>query len=325
MQYVTLGKSGLRVSEIALGTARFWDDQHPEMAVSTIRKARDFGINFFDTARTYGYGHSEEILAAALHDDLRRHRDEVVIATKGGLQMTPEGARRDASPAKLREDLEASLMALGVDVIDLYHVHWPDPNVPFSETAGVLGDLVTEGKIRHVGLSNFDAMEVERFSSTLAAEVLQPAYHLFGRDVENDLLPYAGRHDLGVLVYGVLGHGLLGGSVPEPAPFPPEDWRSHSPMYQGDAYEANLGVVRELQRLASDALGCSIGQLAVAWVLAHPAVHVAIVGTSRADHLQEAIFALETQLDPALLVRIDEIMMSARPSPGPTPESTPPA
>ena len=151
MKHVCLGRSGLQVSQIALGTAQFWDPRNDESAIETIRMARDRGVSLFDTARSYGEGRSEQILGRALADDLRSRRGEVVIASKGGLGMTSHGPYRDASPAKLRRDVHESLVALGIDQIDLYQVHWPDPKIPVSETAGALGELVTEGKIGHVG------------------------------------------------------------------------------------------------------------------------------------------------------------------------------
>ena len=323
MDYVLLGKSGLRVSEIALGTGQFWDTQETDAAVATIRSAREQGVNFFDTARTYGNGQSERVLGAALQEDLLHRRGEVVLASKGGLHLTPEGPRRDASPAKLRRDLEESLSVLGVEQIDLYHVHWPDPNTPTSETAGVLADLVTEGKIGHVGLSNFDVEEVEQFNEVLPPEALQPSYHLLGRGIEEHVLPYAKAHDLGILVYGALGHGLLTGTLSQGMHFPKTDWRSYSSMYQGDAFRINMEVVTELQLFARDELGYSIGQLAIAWVLANSAVDVAIVGTGRADHMEEAIAATKLALDGSALRRVDEIVMRAVTSPGPTPETTP--
>ena len=311
------------MSEIALGTGQFWDTQETDAAVATIRSAREQGINFFDTARTYGNGQSERVLGTALQEDLLHRRDEVVLASKGGLELTPEGPRRDASPAKLRRDLDESLSVLGVEQIDLYHVHWPDPNVPRSETAGVLADLVAEGKIGHVGLSNFDVEDIEQFSEVLPPEALQPSYHLLGRGIEDHVLPYAEAHGLGVLVYGALGHGLLTGTLSEGMHFPKTDWRSYSSMYQGDAFRINVGVVRELQSFALDELGCSIGQLAIAWVLANSAVDVAIVGTGRVDHMEEAIAATEMSLDSGTLNHVEEIVMRAVTSPGPTPETTP--
>jgi aryl-alcohol dehydrogenase-like predicted oxidoreductase len=322
MQYVELGRSGLQVSKLALGSGGFWD-RNSESARETIRTARERGVNFFDSARVYGGGRAEEVVGAALRDDIRERRDELVIATKGGLQMTAQGLRRDASPAQLRKDVEDSLVALDVEYIDLYHVHWPDPNVPVAESAGVLQQLVAEGKIRQIGLSNYDVELTEEFMKTAPVGSLQSGYHLFCRDIETNLLPFANDEDLGVAVYGALGHGFLSGTLTPDMLFTADDWRANIAMYHGEAFRVNLEVVQALRRLAVESVGCSLGQLAIAWVLTNVAVDVAILGTGRVDHLDEGIAALKISLDDDLLAEIDTIMEAAMPSPGPTPESTP--
>src|SRR3954462_2461154 len=160
MKTTTMGRSGLEVSRIAFGTWQLggdWGQFDENAAVAAIRRARELGVNFFDTAQAYGFGASERLLGKALRDELTRNRDQLVIATKGGLRMTDTGLVRDASPEWLRQGVDASLTALGVDHIDLYQVHWPDAKVPVAETAGALRDLVAEGKIGHVGVSNHSA------------------------------------------------------------------------------------------------------------------------------------------------------------------------
>ncbi len=149
-------------------------------------------------------------MAAALRE---LPREKLVIATKGGLRPSGDGVARDASPAWIRQGVESSLRALATDYIDLYQVHWPDPATPFEETAEALAKLIADGKIRHVGVSNFDVAQMEAFSATLPVETLQPPYHLFRRDIEAEVLPYTAAHDIGVLVYGPLAHGLLGGRL----------------------------------------------------------------------------------------------------------------
>jgi len=235
MEPVKLGKTRLDVSPIAFGTWQLggdWGQFDEPAAVAAIRRARGLGVNFFDTAQAYGFGASERLLGRALREDLERRRDEVVIATKGGLRKSGGAVVRDSSPAWLRQGVDESLRALGTDYVDVYQVHWPDPGVPFGETAGALGELVEEGKIRHAGVSNFSAEQMAEFSRTRPVETLQPPYHLFRRDIESEELPYCAEHDIGVLVYGPLAHGLLTGGMSEDTTFADDDWRSQSPLFR---------------------------------------------------------------------------------------------
>jgi aryl-alcohol dehydrogenase-like predicted oxidoreductase len=324
MKTATFGKTGLQVSRLAFGTWAFggdWGRFDESAAIAMIRRARDLGINFFDTAQQYGFGASERILGKALGTDLARARDELVIATKGGLRPTDSGLVRDASPEWLRKSVDSSLSALGTDHIDLYLVHWPDPVVPASETAGALGNLVSEGKIRHVGVSNYDVTQVEEFSATLPVETVQPPYHLFRRHIEDELLPYCRAHNVGVMVYGTLAHGLLTGTVDPNTTFAAEDWRNKSDVFSGDGFLHNLEVVAELERLAAH-LGTTISRLAIAWTLAQPGVHVAIVGAQHLNYLEDSAGAVNVTLSAQDLAQIEQIMASARPIGGPYPEMT---
>lgn len=319
---VTLGSTGLKVTPIAYGTWQFGGDWGPvdeQAAVAAIRQARSLGINFFDTAQAYGFGRSERLLGRALAADLRRARDEVVIATKGGLRLVGDRLVRDSSPAWLRQGVEASLQALGTDHIDLYLVHWPDVATPIGETAAALAGLVDEGLIRHVGVSNYSTAQLTDFAAALPVETIQPPYHLFRRDVEADLLPYARAHHLGVLAYAPLAHGLLGGAITKATRFGADDWRSHSQAFTGAGFRRNLEVVAALGRFAAGR-GATVGQLAVAWVLANPAVQVAIVGSRTPAHLRASLGALDLALDHGDLAEIDSIMSAAVPVGGPTPE-----
>lgn len=322
MKTITLGSSGLEVSRIAFGTWQLggdWGVFDEDTAVAAIRRARELGVNFFDTAQAYGFGVSERMLGRALVRELTRARDELVIATKGGLRISDTGLVRDASPRWLRAGVDASLSALGVEHIDLYQVHWPDPKVPAAETAGVLGELVAEGKIGHVGVSNYTAAQMAEFSDTLPVETLQPPYHLFRRDIEASTLPYTRAHDIGVLVYGPLAHGLLTGTLTEHTAFAADDWRGRSPVFAGDTYRANLAVARELGKLAADN-GVTPSQLAIAWTLANPDVHVAIVGARGTGHIEDSLAAADVTLSDADLADIEKIMASATPVDGPSPE-----
>ena len=323
MEKIRLGITALEVTPLALGTWQLggeWGDFDQREAVATIRRARELGMNFFDTAQAYGFGASERLLGEALRDDLRQQRDEIVIATKGGLRMTDDGMVRDSSPQWLREGVEQSLRALDIEHIDLYQVHWPDPDVPFAETAGALKELVDEGKIGHVGVSNFDVEQIDDFARRRPVETVQPPYHLFRRGIEGDLLPYAQEHDIGVLVYGPLAHGLLTGALREDTEFAPDDWRSHSEVFSGDSYRRNLQTVQELERFARDR-GHSVSQVAIAWTLANPAVDVAIVGSRRASHLEDSVGALAVELGDEDLAEIERIMAGTEAVAGPSPES----
>src|SRR3954465_1437726 len=319
MDYTTLGKTDMRVSRICFGTWQFggdWGSTEEREASEAIRRALDLGINFFDTAQGYGFGASERLLGHALGPELRGSREDAVVATKGGLRPRGGGGvERDSSPAWIREGVESSLRALGVDYIDLYQVHWPDPDTPFAETGSALASLLDEGKIRHVGVSNFSAAQIDELSQTLPVESAQPPYHLFRRDIEADLLPYCQEHDVGVLAYSPLAHGLLTGKFGEDTSFPDDDWRSGSDVFQGDEYRRNLEVVRELGRYAEER-GWTVTQLAVAWVLAQPAVHCAIVGARRPDHIEGSAPAADITLGDEDLQAIERIMEGAVPPGG---------
>jgi len=325
LEHVRLGTTELNVSPIAFGTWELggeWGSFDEEKGIEAIRNARELGVNLFDTAQGYGFGASERLLGRALRDDLDNRRDEVVIATKGGLRMTDDGLVRDASPEWLRSGVDASLEALGIEHLDLYQVHWPDPKVPFAATAGALQELVNAGKIRHVGVSNFDAQQIAEFAKTRPVETLQPPYHLFRREIEQDILPYCAAHDIGVLVYGPLAHGLLTGALRQDTEFAAGDWRGSAPFFKGKDYRRNLAVVGELERFAQE-LGVSLSRLAIAWTLANAAVDVAIVGARSRAHIEDSVAAARLMLSDTDLERIDQIMRDAVPIAGPSPEMMP--
>jgi aryl-alcohol dehydrogenase-like predicted oxidoreductase len=325
MHYTRFGQTSLSVSRICFGTWQAGGDWgHVDRAQITgaIRAARAAGIDFFDTAQAYGFGASEQLLGEALADDIRHRRNEIVIATKGGLRLDGTQLLRDASPQWLRRGVESSLKALGTDYIDLYQVHWPDPKTPLAETAAALDALVREGKIRYVGASNFDVAQIAEFCKTRKLDALQPPYHLFRRDAEREILPYCKKRGIGVLAYGPLAHGLLSGTMTASTTFEPSDWRSASPLFHGEAFQTNLAVVEELKRFAAQK-SISVAQLAIAWVLANPAVDVAIVGVRNPKHVEELAAASNIELSPDDLRAIDVVMARAIPVGGPSPEAMP--
>ena len=319
MERIKLGRTNLEVSRICLGTWQFggdWGRIDRDEAVATVGRACKLGINFFDTAQGYGWGASEKLLAQALAGV---PREQVVIATKGGLRREGGELLRDSSPAWLRKGVEESLRHLGTDYIDIYQVHWPDPRTPFAETASALEELVREGKVRHVGASNYDAPQIAEFERARTLETLQPPYHMLRREIEQAVLPYCREHDIGVLIYGPLAHGLLSGHFTRGTHLEPGDWRAGSDLFSGETYRRNLGIVERLQELAGE-LHITVAQLAIAWTLANPAVHVAIVGVRRPAHIEGAAPAAEVHLDEDALARVEEILAQAAIVGGPTPE-----
>lgn len=316
-----LGKTELQVSRIAFGTWQVsgeWGSYDVERAKGAIRHARDLGVNLFDTAQAYGFGRAEEVLAAALRHDLDHDRDSVIIATKGGINPGAERTR-DSRREFLRSGVESSLKAMNIDHIDLYQVHWPDDQTPFEDTAGYLQELVDEGKIRHVGVSNYDERQMAAFERTRPVETLQPPYHLFQRSIEDAVLPYVREHDIGTLVYSPLGSGLLTGTMDESTTFEGSDWRSQASAFSGEAFRTNLGVVDRLRQFASDK-GCEVAQLAIAWVLAQDGVDVAIVGARSDRNIERSLAAVEVRLRPDDLAEIERITAEGVQVTGATPE-----
>ena len=323
MERVRLGTTELPVSAIAFGTWSFggdWGRFDTDEATATIGRALELGITLFDTAQGYGFGTAERLLGGALWERVRR--EDVLVATKGGLRMDGDRLLRDASGRWLREGVESSLRNLGTDYIDLYQIRWPDEHTPAGETAGALEDLVREGKIRHVGVSNYDVKQMEDLARFGRVETSQPPYRLFRREIEDEILPYAMDHDIGVLVYGAMAHGLLTGTMTPETKFAQDDWRASSPDFTGETFRRNLAVVERLKTVAQQR-GITLPQLAVAWTLAHPAVHVTIVGARRPVHPEESAAAVGIELAPDDLAAIEAALVDATPVWGPHPEGMP--
>ena len=325
MQYTQLGERGPRVSRIAFGNwsaGGDWGGVDRAAAIATAREALDLGITLFDTAHAYGFGAAEELLGEALQPEIRSARESIVIATKGGLRKDGGQTVRDSSPAALRSDLESSLRALGTDYVDIYQVHWPDPATPIETTAETLDTFVREGLVRHAGVSNYDARQMTAFQQARRIDTLQPPYHLFRRDVEKTILPFAREHGIGVLVYGPMAHGLLTGRMTEDTTFAPDDWRSKSELFQGATFQRNLGVVRDLTQFAARR-GATVAQLAIAWTLANPAVDVAIVGARSPVQIRQTAPAADIRLSPEDMASIELILRGDVAVGGPAPEAMP--
>lgn len=319
MERTILTGTDLRVAPIAYGTWELgghWGPVDEEEAVRAVRRAHEHGVTLFDTAQAYGFGAAERLLGTALRTELTQRRDEVVIATKGGMAFTDVGLPyADSDPTYLRAGLEQSLCALGVDHVDIYQVHAPDGAVPFEDTAAVLESFVQQGKARYAGVSNYDTGQLAAFSAVHRPATVQSPYSLFCRDVETTLLPHARQNGVGVLAYAPLAHGLLGGGMTAATTFPAEDWRHWSPFFAGDDLRTNVAAVDELASFARDSFGGTPAQLAIAWVLANPAVDVCLVRARRANHVEDAIKAADRQLTADDLTTIEKIMADTRPLP----------
>lgn len=323
VQYTQLGENNSHVSTICFGTWAFggdWGNVEKAESQAAVRRALDLGINFFDTAQAYGFGASEKMLGEALKPEIKSRREEIVIASKGGLRMEGDRLLRDSSPGYLRRGLEDSLRYFDTDYLDIYQIHWPDPDTPFEETAGVMSEFIREGKIRYIGVSNYDAAQMAEFEKIAKIDVLQPPYHLFRRDIEDEILPYCEEHRIDVLVYGPMAHGLLTGKFTPDWKFSDSDWRSKSSLFRGETFKKNLEIVARLQDFAK-VHGHSVAQLAIAWTLANPAVDVAIVGARNPQQIEQTAPAAEFHLSEEDMKQIDRIMQDAIPVGGPSPES----
>jgi aryl-alcohol dehydrogenase-like predicted oxidoreductase len=276
-----LGGTDLELSVIGLGTWVFggrWGGASDEDSLAACHAALDAGVNWIDTADIYGQHRAERIVGRAI----RERRDEVIVATKGGVAWTTDPelrSWRDSSGDYLRAAVDRSLEALGVDVIDLYQVHWPVSDVPAEETMGAMTEIRDAGKIRAIGVTNYDADQLAAAGAAGPLDAFQAGYHLMRREIEGAELPWCAAHGVGVLAYGPLAHGLLTGKMDESTTFAAGDWRANSELFADDAFPERVAVVRELARLADEAgRPGGVAELAVAWVLRRPEVTSAIVG-----------------------------------------------
>src|SRR4051794_32796438 len=304
----------LRVPAIGLGCmgmSAFYGTTDEDEAIATVHRSLELGSNFFDTAEMYGPFKNEELLGKAL----KGRRDEAIVATKFGIRFAPTDDNPtnrvlDGSRENVRRSIEGSLQRLGTDHVDLYYQHRIDPNVPVEESVGAMAELVADGKVRHIGLSEAAPDTLRRAAAVHPIAALQTEYSLWTRDPETEVLPTCRELGIGFVAYSPLGRGFLSGRFNHPDELDADDFRRHGPRWHADNLDANQALAEKVREIAADK-GCAPGQLALAWVLAQGDDVAPIPGTKRRTYLEENLGALDVELTPEDLARIDAELPSA--------------
>lgn len=312
MERRALGAGGPEVSAIGLGCMGMSDFYAPPdeaRSLAVIDRALELGVTLFDTADMYGRGANERLLGRALQG----RRERAVIATKFAVVRGEDGAFLGVSgkPEYVRAACEASLQRLGVETIDLYYQHRVDPSTPIEETVGAMSELVREGKVRWLGLSEAAPETIRRAHAVHPIAALQTEYSLWSRDPEDELLETCRELGIAFVAYSPLGRGFLTGAIRTPEDLAPEDWRRRSPRFMGENFQKNLDLVREVEALAQER-GCTPAQLALAWLLRRAPHVIPIPGTTRVERLEENVGALAVELSEEDLARIDAVAPPGR-------------
>jgi len=305
--YVALGRDGPRGSRLGLGCmgmSEFYGAHDDAESLATLHRAIERGVNFLDTADIYGRGHNEELVGRAIQG----RREQVVLATKFGIVRDSQGAMVGVSgaPRYVHAACEASLRRLHVETIDLYYQHRVDPGVPIEDTVGAMAELVHQGKVRYLGLSEAGVETLRRAVRVHPIAALQTEYSLWSRDPEAEILPTCRALGIGFVAYSPLGRGFLTGKIRSPHDLEAGDWRRSSPRFQGENFAQNLQLVEKLKQLASQR-GCTPGQLALAWLLTQGDDIVPIPGTRHIQRLEENLGSLEIDLTPQEREALDQL------------------
>ena len=311
MKTAQLGETGLEITRVGFGAWAIggggwefgWGPQEDDDSIQTIHRALELGVNWIDTAAAYGFGHSETVVGRALAGLARRP----YVFTKASLVQGPGGAvvhnlKRDS----ILREAERSLQRLGVDAIDLYQIHWPNPEADIEQGWSALAELKEQGLVRHIGVSNFDIDQLQRIQQIAPVETLQPPYSLIARGVEDKILPFAEHEGIGVIAYSPMGSGLLTGAMTRERikGLPEDDWRKHSESFQEPQLSGHLALVERLKRVATR-LDTTPGAVAVAWALRNPAVDGAIIGLRRPDQVAPVLHAAGLELSDTDVAEIE--------------------
>lgn len=315
MEHVSIPGTDITASRIGLGTwaigGWMWGGTDRRRAIATIHAALDTGITLIDTAPVYGFGTSERIVGEAIQQ--YGAREDVVVATKAGLEWDDD-VHRNASPQRIRKEVQDSLERLQTDYIDIYQIHWPDPHVDEEKTARVMHELYDEGIIRAIGVSNYTPRQMDAFQRAAPLHTSQPPYNLFEREAEDDVLPYCREHDIMPLTYGALCRGLLTGKMEEDTSFQGDDLRNTDPKFQQPRYRQYLEAVDRLDRLARERHDRRVLHLAVRWLLdRHDGV--ALWGARRPGQLEPVPDVMDWHLSQRDMAAIDDVIDSAIPEP----------